>query len=75
VTRHRQLHAVDVPSTYDELVELWRSHDELVARRELDGRERPQRTPRVVVIARCFLAAQIVTTLVALPPLLRAVGA
>jgi hypothetical protein len=74
VTRHgHRQHAVDEPNTYDELIQLWQSFDEPLTRAELLELWNP-RTPHIIVVARWVVAVVVVTILVCLPTLLRAVG-
>ena len=73
MTRHTHAHAVFEPDTYDELIQFWQRLDEPLTQDELVELWHP-RTPRILVAARCVAALVIVTILVGLPPLLRAVG-
>ena len=73
MTQHSRLLVVDEPQTYEELIEYWRRLDEpLTVDERLALRMRG--TPRIVVVARCAVAALMTTIVVGLPPALRAVG-
>jgi hypothetical protein len=72
-TPHQGHHGLDEPWIYEDLVELWQTYDEPLSPEELDRIWHPG-TPRIVWVARAVLAVVVVTVLVGLPSVLRAVG-
>jgi hypothetical protein len=66
-------HVAPTPNTYEDLIRLWQRIDEPPSPVELRARAR-RRTPRILVAARCLYAVVVLTTLVFLPMVLRAVG-
>jgi hypothetical protein len=73
VTVHSHRRVDDGPHTYEELIDLWQSIDEPRTDDELLNPWRP-RTSRTIVLARCVAALTMLTILVCLPTVLRAVG-
>jgi hypothetical protein len=61
------------PNTYEDLIRLWQRIDEPLTRDHMRPRTH-SRTPRILVAARCLYAVVVLTTLVFLPMVLRAVG-
>jgi hypothetical protein len=73
VSRQPPTRSIQRPLTADELIEFWLAHGEPLSPPER-GRVSRRGTPRVLVIARCVTGLIIATIVLAIGPLLRAVG-